>query len=279
MLINKRLEYYFEEELKYLKKEFKAILSYLNKFNIKIKDLDKKLELLNFYITDEQVFSFFARNGNEYVIQIGDVYAACAPVITNDLDEIAIICSSKCLEKNYIKIHELFHFITMNYEKGYVKVGVEKYNENTKRNIGIECINEGIAEYFSIRIYKKMDKKLYNEYINSEDIFNSYYYLRLLIELLCYKDRLLEEKLLKAVINNDSEYIFKMLCESFGITLNELLNLFERANIYAIDKKDKVGYEIFLEDIYNVIKYYYYNVYKKKRSDVKFIERMFKLFL
>lgn len=279
MLMNKILEDHFETKLNCLKKEFRAILSYLNKFNIKINDLDRKLELLNFYIADEEEFLFTATNGNMYFMLLDDSCAACAPIITDDLDEIAIICLKKSFQKKYIIIHELFHFITMNYEKGYIKVGVEKYNESTNKDIGIECINEGITEYFSLRIYEKLDKKLYNEYINSKDIFNIYYYSRLLIELLCYKDRLLEEKLLKAVINNNSDYIFSMLCESFGITLNELFNLFERANIYSIDKEDKVGYEIFLEDIHNVIKYYYYNVYKKKRSDVKFIERIYKLFL
>ncbi len=283
MITNGLLEYYLDGDLEEVKQSLIFLVKYARKANCKIKNFDEKLKTLNYFIADEKDYVYKRRHGKVDYFNMRDCGAICLPFLdyNDNLEDVVIIINESYKDNPLYKMHELLHFVSMkNNDRGEFLCGIQDFSLiNSISQAGRIAINEGITDFFAYKICGKYYNEKYLNFMDLDQLSHKYYYSTLLINLFVYNDKIAENKLFNAYIQNDVDYIYSELCKSFGLNKTELENLFERAEVYSLDIEDKVGLEIFREDIKRVIKHYYYNVYRKKRSDVKFIDRYLNRFL
>lgn len=266
-----------------VKKEISKILEYAEKMNCEIKNIPKRLNTLNYFVTGDMYFEYKRRHSKES--EIIDMYlfnGICIPYVNNNnvIDDIVVIVSKENKNNPQCVIHELLHFLSTNLNaKNEIICGIDNFEAPTFIRRGMVAINEGLTDYFAYKICGNYYDPKYFKFRYTKEDEKTYYYSTLLINLIAYEDLEMESKLFNAYINNDIEYIYSSLEKAFGINRNKLLNIFNSGEEYAVDKSDVTGYKNYLEDIKEIIKYYYDNVYSKKQKDLDFVENYLKLFI
>ena len=249
---------YLNDDLLDVKEEIETILKYAKKANVEIKDIEKRILTLNYFEADKDNFKYKRRHGKLDYFNMANYGGVCMPFtdFNNNINDIVILIASEYKNNPLYKVHELLHFFSTNINhKRKIICGIDDYDISNFSRSGIVAINEGLTDYFTFKICGNYYN---NEYLNFNDLdmtTHKYYYSTLLINLLA-RNKKAEYKLFNAYINNDVEYIYNELYKNFGFSKLKIEYLFERGEIYAEEKEDKIGLEIYLDDIKDLLNFY-----------------------
>lgn len=268
------------EDVNYVLVEIGRILKYAAKNECKIKKLPEKFKSLNYFIADCKNYRYRRKYGRLNYFNMASCEGVCIPFVNDDvIEDIVIIINEKNKDNPLYVTHELLHFLSTNLnEQKELVSGIDNYDSYNYLRSGTVAVNEGLTDYFAYKICGNYYDEKYFDFGCKEKRVHQYHYSTLLVNLLALEDKDNESKLFNAYINNDIEYIYDTLYKAFGLNRNKIEYLFERGEEFALDKSDEIGYRIYLEDIEEVIKYYYNNYYSKKNKDVNFVENYLNLF-
>ena len=276
------INHYFKGNLKNIQKEAIDTISYLYEQNCSLKKLPCKLSKLNYYENKIGKYNFTTSSGIRYNIDLRDGGGNFTPLIAKNspiINDYLIYIEKKYAKFPEYKVHELLHFLSTqdlegtNLRLSNVKSGIIYLSPKDINDSGLLAINEAITDFFAFRICaKKYNRKYYKLYNNFPEE-NPYYYPILLINLLVFASGYKKNNLLKAYINNDTNYVFNEIKLKFGLNKNEAKALFAEASDYFYSRKEFK--KQLQKDIKKVVKFYYDNQSQKFKNEYPNFEKIY----